>query len=458
MPDDDVIRVLVVDDHAVVREGLRTFLSLQDGIEVVGEAADGREAVAAAERERPDVVVMDLVMPRLDGVQAMRELRARVPRARVIVLTSFLDDDRLLPAIRAGAAGYLLKNVEPAELARAVRAADAGEALIDPVVAARLVDALADADDHRDEQPLTAREQEVLDLIARGYANKRIALELGHRREDGQDPRGPRAGQARRGRPHPGGAVRHPGRTAVLGPITPTAWTRPHLACRACRTPSSLEHHGGWASPSPARCAIAASASSWTPAAARRSSAPGPVWRASSRSRATSPTPGTAARSPSPRATASTCSSTTPACSARARSRRCATTRSTSCAASTRSTPWPRSRSCRRCGPSWPRARSSSTSPPTRPTEPYAGWGGYGSSKAALEQWTRILAAEHPDWRVYAVDPGDMRTQMHQDAFPGEDISDRSPPEVSVPGLLALIEGDLPSGRYRARELDPVSA
>ena len=179
MPDDDVIRVLVVDDHAVVREGLRTFLSLQDGIEVVGEAADGREAVAAAERERPDVVVMDLVMPRLDGVQAMRELRARVPRARVIVLTSFLDDDRLLPAIRAGAAGYLLKNVEPAELARAVRAADAGEALIDPVVAARLVDALADADDRRDEQPLTAREQEVLDLIARGYANKRIALELG---------------------------------------------------------------------------------------------------------------------------------------------------------------------------------------------------------------------------------------------------------------------------------------
>jgi len=172
------IRVLVADDHAVVREGLRTFLSLQDGIDVVGEAGDGREAVAVAERERPDVVLMDLVMPRLDGVQAMRELRARVPRARVIVLTSFLDDDRLLPAIRAGAAGYLLKNVEPSELARAVRAADAGEALIDPAVAARLVDALADGEE-RDEQPLTAREQEVLDLVARGYANKRIALELG---------------------------------------------------------------------------------------------------------------------------------------------------------------------------------------------------------------------------------------------------------------------------------------
>jgi NAD(P)-dependent dehydrogenase (short-subunit alcohol dehydrogenase family) len=90
--------------------------------------------------------------------------------------------------------------------------------------------------------------------------------------------------------------------------------------------------------------------------------------------------------------------------------------------------------------------------------EPYEGWGGYGSSKAALDQWTSILAAEHPDWRVYTVDPGDMRTQMHQDAFPGEDISDRSPPEASVPGVLALVEGDLPSGRYRARELSAISA
>jgi NarL family two-component system response regulator LiaR len=173
----DAIRVLIVDDHAVVRQGLRTFLSLQDGIEVVGEASGGREAIAAAQRLRPDVVLMDLVMPRVDGVQAMRELRDHVPGARVIVLTSFLEDDRLLPAIRAGAAGYLLKNVEPSELARAVRTADAGDALIDPAVAARLVDALAA--DHRPEQPLTAREQDVLDLVARGYANKRIARELG---------------------------------------------------------------------------------------------------------------------------------------------------------------------------------------------------------------------------------------------------------------------------------------
>ena len=161
-----------------MREGLRTFLDLQDGIEVVGEAADGRLAVDEAERLRPDVVLMDLVMPQIDGVEAMRELRSRVPAARVVVLTSFLDEDRLLPALRAGAAGYLLKNVEPRELARSIRLAAAGEALIDPAVAARLVDALGDERpaEHGD---LTPREQEVLDLVGRGYANKRIALELG---------------------------------------------------------------------------------------------------------------------------------------------------------------------------------------------------------------------------------------------------------------------------------------
>jgi DNA-binding NarL/FixJ family response regulator len=176
----DAITILVVDDHAVVREGLRTFLGLQDGFEIVGEAADGDEALERAEQLDPDVILMDLVMPNRDGVSAMQTLKQRGSRSRVIVLTSFLEDDRLLPALEAGAAGYLLKNSQPAELARAVRAAHAGEAIIDPMVAARLVHALS-------ERPaavpafdgLTPRERDVLALIAQGRSNKRIALELG---------------------------------------------------------------------------------------------------------------------------------------------------------------------------------------------------------------------------------------------------------------------------------------
>jgi DNA-binding NarL/FixJ family response regulator len=173
----DPIRILIADDHGVVREGLRTYLELQDGLEVVGEAGDGEEAVREAERLAPDVILMDLVMPKLDGVGAMRELRARLPRSRVIVLTSFADDERLLPAVQAGAAGYLLKNVQPAELARAVRLAHDGGTMLDPSVATRLVDALAETPAER--PTLTPREDEVLGLIARGLSNKRIAFELG---------------------------------------------------------------------------------------------------------------------------------------------------------------------------------------------------------------------------------------------------------------------------------------
>jgi DNA-binding NarL/FixJ family response regulator len=176
---DAPIRVLVADDHAVVREGLRTFLSLQDGIEVVGEAGDGEAAVREAEIRRPDVILMDLVMPRLDGVGAMRELRRRMPACRVIVLTSYAQDDRLLPAIQAGAAGYLLKDAEPREIARAVRAAHVGEALLAPAIAARLVAAIAQPAGERPTQRLTPREREVLALIGRGLPNKRIARELG---------------------------------------------------------------------------------------------------------------------------------------------------------------------------------------------------------------------------------------------------------------------------------------
>jgi NarL family two-component system response regulator LiaR len=176
-----VTRVLIVDDHAVVREGLRAFLELQDDVEVIGEAADGEEAIESAHRLRPDVILMDLVMPGLDGIAAMRRLHELVPDTRVIVLTSFLDEDRLLPAIQAGAAGYLLKNAEPAELARAIRAANAGEAIIDPTAAARLVRAISDGPtpSASSSERLTRREHEVLELIARGQSNKRIAFALG---------------------------------------------------------------------------------------------------------------------------------------------------------------------------------------------------------------------------------------------------------------------------------------
>jgi NarL family two-component system response regulator LiaR len=187
MAADSAIRVLIVDDHAVVREGLRTFLELQDGIEVVGEAGDGLQALDQAAALTPDVILMDLVMPRLDGVAAMRKLRERSPASRVIVLTSFLDDNRLMPALQAGAAGYLLKDVEPAELARAVRTAGSEQAMIDPTVAARLLRTLSEpgpairrGDAGADPgASLTPREHEVLELIAGGRSNKRIALELG---------------------------------------------------------------------------------------------------------------------------------------------------------------------------------------------------------------------------------------------------------------------------------------
>jgi two-component system, NarL family, response regulator LiaR len=173
------IRVLIVDDHAVVREGLRTFLQLQDGIEIIGEAGDGAQAIREAERLYPDVILIDLVMPKLDGAAAMRELRRRLPATKAIVLTSFGDDERLLPAIEAGAAGYLLKDAEPQEVVRAIRAAHAGEALLDPSVAARLVAAIAQPAGEQPRERLTPREQEVLALIARGMPNKLIARELG---------------------------------------------------------------------------------------------------------------------------------------------------------------------------------------------------------------------------------------------------------------------------------------
>jgi two-component system, NarL family, response regulator LiaR len=185
-----MIRVLLADDHAVVRQGLRTFLELQDDLDVVGEAADGEEAVAQVERLEPDVVLMDLVMPRVDGIEAIRRIRDLRPATRVLALTSFVDDDRVFPALRAGAAGYLLKDVEPGDLVRAIRSVHAGEALLHPTVTARLVAEVAAEPRpatgrgapprvERGDEVLTAREREVIALIARGLANKAIAFELG---------------------------------------------------------------------------------------------------------------------------------------------------------------------------------------------------------------------------------------------------------------------------------------
>lgn len=172
----DPIRVLVADDHPVVRRGVVALLATEPGIAVVGEAAGGREAVEAVERLRPDVVLMDLVMPEGGGVEAIRRIAAERPEAKVLVLTSFASDDQVLPALKAGARGYLLKDAGPEELIRAVRQVDRGEASLAPSIAARVLAELTGAGERPPgADPLTGREVEVLRLVARGLGNRAIA-------------------------------------------------------------------------------------------------------------------------------------------------------------------------------------------------------------------------------------------------------------------------------------------
>ena len=172
------ISVLIVDDHAVVRRGLRSFLELQDDVEVVGEAADGEGAVDAVERLLPDVVLMDLVMPRMDGIEAIRRIREVSPSTKVIVLTSFTDDEKVFGSVKAGAAGYMLKDVQPQELGEAIRTVNRGEALLHPSIASKLMQEFAEGERSATGDILTQREMEVLRLVARGMSNKEIAGEL----------------------------------------------------------------------------------------------------------------------------------------------------------------------------------------------------------------------------------------------------------------------------------------
>jgi NarL family two-component system response regulator LiaR len=175
------IKVLIVDDHRVVRQGLRTFLELQPDIVVVGEAGDGQEAVEMVRRFQPDVVLMDLVMPRLDGIAAIRQVKTLSSSVKVIALTSFTEDDKVIPAIQAGASSYLLKDVSPDDLAEAIRAAQRGEARLHPDIARMLMEQVAQqSGPTRQDLPLdlTGRELEVVQLVAQGLSNSKIAQEL----------------------------------------------------------------------------------------------------------------------------------------------------------------------------------------------------------------------------------------------------------------------------------------
>jgi NarL family two-component system response regulator LiaR len=170
------IRLLIADDHTLVRAGLCALISTEPGMEVVGEAADGIEVVLKARSLRPDIILLDLVMPRQGGIEAIAEIKAEDPEARILVLTSFADDDKVFPAIKAGALGYLLKDSSPRQLLQAIRDVHRGESSLDPTIARKLIRELNQPPElPPTEEPLTTREVEVLRLVAQGLSNQEIA-------------------------------------------------------------------------------------------------------------------------------------------------------------------------------------------------------------------------------------------------------------------------------------------
>ena len=174
----DKITVMLVDDHAIVRQGLRTYLELQPDLEVVGEASDGQMAITMARDKLPDIILMDLVMPNSDGVEATREITSTSPSTKIIVLTSFSEDEKVFASIKAGAQGYLMKDVLPQDLVRAIRTVHRGEAQLDPEIARKLMQEFTNPQPAAPKHDLTDRELEVLTLIAHGKSNKEISEEL----------------------------------------------------------------------------------------------------------------------------------------------------------------------------------------------------------------------------------------------------------------------------------------
>jgi NarL family two-component system response regulator LiaR len=170
---------LIADDHAIVREGLRALLATEPGMELAGEAVDGETAVQLYGSVQPDIALLDLMMPRMDGISAIREIKREHPDARILVLTSFAEDEQVFPAIKAGALGYLLKDSSPQELLQAIREVHRGESFLAPPIARRLIQEISRPSDlPQAADPLSARELEVLELISRGLSNQEIADRL----------------------------------------------------------------------------------------------------------------------------------------------------------------------------------------------------------------------------------------------------------------------------------------